>query len=195
MAAALSANGSDALDAIEKEFKATQARVKANLDLLPKNPGNTALKDAAVKLLALGEGKSSVFKTRQKQLDTNDYGRVILEETGKLNVSLGVSVQQLVTGVQNETDASTWQARQEISLATTIMLALGGLTLVGSVLFVWSYVGRNILRRIGSLQRSMQLLSDGDLDSEIYRSNQHDEIAAMASSLQVFRQSMIKPGC
>jgi methyl-accepting chemotaxis protein len=192
MAAALSANGSDALDAIQKEFQATQARVKANLDLLPKNPGNTALKDAAAKLLALGEGKSSVFKTRQKQLDANDYGQVILEETGKLNVGLGVSVQQLVSGVQTETDASTWQARQEISLATTIMLALGGLTLVGSALFVWSYVGRNILRRIGSLQRSMQLLSDGDLESEIYRSNQHDEIAAMASSLQVFQQSMIK---
>jgi methyl-accepting chemotaxis protein len=192
LAAALSASGSTTLDAIEKEFQATQARVKANLDLLPKNSGNTALKDAAAKLLALGEGKSSVFKTRQKQLDANDYGQVVLEQTGKLNVGLGVSVQQLVSGVQSETDASTWQARQEISLATTIMLVLGALTLLGSVLFVWSYVGRNILRRIGSLQRSMQLLSDGDLESDIYRSSQRDEIAAMASSLQVFRESMIK---
>jgi methyl-accepting chemotaxis protein len=192
LAAALSASGSDTLDAIEKEFQATQARVKANLDLLPKNSGNTALRDAAIKLLGLGEGKSSVFKTRQKQLDANDHGQVILEQTGKLNIALGVSVQQLVSGVQSETDASTWQARQEISLATTIMLVLGGLTLIGSVLFVWSYVGRNILRRIGSLQRSMQLLSDGDLESEIYRSSQRDEIAAMANSLQVFRQSMIK---
>jgi methyl-accepting chemotaxis protein len=192
MAAALSANGSDALDAIDKEFQATQARVKANLDLLAKNPGNTALKDAAAKLLALGEGKSSVFKTRQKQLDADDYGQLILDETGKLNVGLGVSVQQLVSGVQIETDASAWQARREISLATTIMLVLGALTLVGSVLFVWSYVGRNILRRISSLQRSMQLLSDGDLESEIYRSSQRDEIAAMASSLRIFRDSMIK---
>src|SRR5258708_8291149 len=72
------------------------------------------------------------------------------------------------------------------------MLALGGLTLIGSALFVWLYVGRNILRRIGNLQRSMQLLSDGDLDTEIQRSAQRDEIAAMANSLQVFRESMIK---
>ena len=35
MIAALSANGSDTLEAIEKEFKAAQARVKSNLDLLP----------------------------------------------------------------------------------------------------------------------------------------------------------------
>jgi methyl-accepting chemotaxis protein len=191
MNAALSANSSDTLEAIEKEFKATQARVKSNLELLP-NSGAAALKDAALKLLALGEGKTGVFKIRQKELDANDYGELILEETGKLNVGLGISVQQLVDGVQTETNASTWQARREISFATIIMLALGGLTLIGSVLFVWLYVGRNILRRIGNLQRSMQLLSDGDLESEIYCSSQRDEIAAMAGSLQVFRESMIQ---
>ena len=38
----------------------------------------------------------------------------------------------------------------------------------------------------------MQLLSDGDLESEIYRSSQRDEIAAMANSLQIFRESMIE---
>jgi methyl-accepting chemotaxis protein len=192
MIAALSAKSSDTLEAIEKEFKDTQQRVKSTLDLLPANPGNKAVGNTALKLLALGEGKTSVFKIRQKELDANDYGETILEETGKLNVGLGISVQQLVDGVQKETNASAWQTRQEISLATTVMLALGGLTLIGSVLFVWLYVGRNILRRIGNLQRSMQLLSDGDLQSEIYRSSQHDEIAAMASTLQIFRESMIE---
>jgi methyl-accepting chemotaxis protein len=192
MIAALSAGGSGTLDAIEKEFKATTARVKSSLDSLPKNSGTIALKDAALKLLALGEGKTGVFKLRQQELDANDYGQLVLEETRKLNVGLDISVQQLVDGVQSETNTSTWQARNEISLATTVMLALGGLTLVGSALFVWLYVGRNILRRIGRLQRSMQLLSDGDLESEIYRSSQHDEIAAMANSLQIFRESMIE---
>jgi methyl-accepting chemotaxis protein len=38
----------------------------------------------------------------------------------------------------------------------------------------------------------MQLLSDGDLESEIYRSNQNDEIAAMADTLHVFRENMIR---
>jgi methyl-accepting chemotaxis protein len=190
--AGLSANGSETLDAIENEFKASKERVKSNLDLLPKNAGTKALSDAAMKLLAFGEGKTGVFKVRQKELDANDYGQIVLDETRKLNVGLGISVQQLVDGVQHETDASTWQARKDISLATTVMLALGGLTFVASVLFVWLYVGGNILRRIRSLQRSMQLLSDGDLESEIYQSHQHDEIASMANSLQVFRESMIE---
>src|SRR4051812_3401833 len=192
MTAALSANNSDALEAIEKEFKETQARVKSNLEQLPKNGGTKMLSDAALKLLALGEGKTRVFKIRQQELDADDYGQTILEETRKLNVGLGISVQQLVDGVQKETDASTSQARAEISLATKTMLGLGAATLVGSILFVWLYVGGNILRRIRSLQRSMQLLSDGDLESEIYQSSQRDEIAAMANSLHVFRESMIE---
>ena len=193
MMAALSANNSDTLEAIEKEFKASRGRVKSNLEDLPDYPAIVAMKTEVDRLLPFGEGKTGVFKIRQKELDAIDYGQTILDEARKLNVGLGISVQQLVEGVQKETDGSTFQARKEISLATTSMLALGGLMLVGSALFVWLYVGRNILRRIKALQQSMQLLSNGDLDSEIYRSQHHgDEIAAMADTLKVFRESMIR---
>ena len=192
MMAALSANSSDTLEAIEQSFKETRAQVKSSLDLLPNGSGTAALKKAAANLLAIGEGKDRIFKVRQNELDAADYGQAILEETRKLNVGLGTSVQQLVDGVRTETDASTWQARKEIALSTTAMMVLAAATLIGSVLFVWLYVGRNILRRIRDLQRSMQLLSDGDLETEIHRSGQRDEIAAMASSLEIFRESMIE---
>ncbi|TGN78405.1 HAMP domain-containing protein [Bradyrhizobium yuanmingense] len=193
MSAALSANTSDKLDDIQKEFKTAQGRLRSNLDLLPDNQGNKMLRETAEKLLALGTGKTGVFNLREKELDSIDYGQTILDETRKLNVGLGISVQQLVDGVQKETNASTLQARQEISLATSVMLGLGALMLVGSALFVWLYVGRNILRRIGALHQSMQLLANGDLETDIYRSKNHnDEISVMANTLQVFRESMIE---
>ena len=125
MMAALSANSSDTLEAIEKEFKTTRDRVKSNLEDLPNIPSMDAVRDAVQKLFAFGEGKTGVFKIRQKELDSIDYGQTILDETRKLNVGLGISVQALVDGVQKETNASTFQARQEISLATTAMLAPG----------------------------------------------------------------------
>ena len=192
LAAALSANSSNTLEEIEKEYKAAQAQVTSALEMLPRDATSEALRSATLKLMALGEGKTRVFKTRQKELDASDYGQIVLDETRKLEVGLGTSVQQLVDGVKTETDASTSEARREISLATTVMLALGALTLIGSALFVWIYVGRNILRRIGNLQRSMQLLSSGDLESDIYRSRQRDEVAEMANSLHVFRKSMLE---
>ncbi|HWL20850.1 MAG TPA: methyl-accepting chemotaxis protein, partial [Bradyrhizobium sp.] len=159
LASALSANTSETLEALEKDFKASQGRVRSNLDQLPENASLGRLRDAALKLLAFGDGKTRVFKLRQKELDANDYGQTVLEETRKLNVGLDISVQQLVEGVQRETNDATWIARQQISFATMIMLALGAATLVGSALFVWRYVGANILYRIGALQRSMRLLS------------------------------------
>jgi methyl-accepting chemotaxis protein len=190
--AGLAAGNSDKLDDVEKEYKQAAGRVRSNLDLLPTNQGTKALRDVAEKLLAFGTGKTGVFRLRQKELDADDYGQTVLEETRKLNVGLDISVQQLVAGVQKETAGATFGARQEISFATMIMLAMGAGTLVGSALFVWLYVGGNILRRIGSLQRSMQLLSDGDLESEIYQSHEDDEIASMANALQVFREGMIE---
>ncbi|MGX1067058.1 methyl-accepting chemotaxis protein [Bradyrhizobium diazoefficiens] len=192
MSAALSANTSDKLDDIQKEFKTAQGRLRSNLDLLSDNEGNKMLRATAEKLLALGTGKTGVFNLREKELDSIDYGQTILDETRKLNVGLGISVQQLVDGVQKETNASTFQARQEISLATSVMLALGALMLVGSALFVWLYVGRNILRRITGLQRAMQSLSAGDLDTEIARAKHNDEIGTMTDTLTVFRDSMVE---
>ena len=191
MASALSAPSSDALETIEKEFKETVERLKTNLEMLPKGAGGKTMSDASAKLQALGQGKERIFKIRQKELDSDDYGQTILEETRKLNVGLGISVQQLVDGVRKETDAATAQAQQEISWATLVMLAAGATTLVGSALFVWLYVGRSILRRMRALQSSMKILSSGDLESEIYRSGQRDEIAEMSEALQVFRESMI----
>src|SRR5216684_4151844 len=96
MMAALSATNGDALEQVEKAFKAAYPNIKSNLDSLTKNNDTAALKDAALKLLAFGDGKTSVFKTRQKELDADDYGQLILDETRKLNVGLGISVKQLV---------------------------------------------------------------------------------------------------
>ena len=192
MAASLSASKSEAIDAQQDAFKRTLANIKPNLELFADDKSTEALRNAVTKLIAFGEGKSSVFKIRAKELDALDYGALILEETRKLNRGLDVSVKQLVEGVQKATETTTRDAQTTISLATIVMLALGGLTLIGSALFVWLYVGRNILRRIGNLQHAMQRLSNGDLESAIVRSRQNDEIAGMVKTLEVFRDSMIR---
>jgi methyl-accepting chemotaxis protein len=190
--AALSAGTGDALSPIEENFKTARERVQGNLIALDGAISSIPdLRKAAEQLLALGDGKNGAFKIRQKEIDTLEYGELILDETRKLNVGLGMSVKQLVDKVRSETDAATTQAQTTITLATQVMLGLGALTLIGSALFVWLYVGRSILRRLAQLQRAMQRLSSGDLDTEIARSRQQDEIAAMASTLEVFRDSMI----
>ncbi|OQW55124.1 MAG: chemotaxis protein [Proteobacteria bacterium SG_bin9] len=192
MASGLSAPNGAVIDTQQLAYKTTLASVQRGLEVFQKQNFTAELASKVAAVLAFGDGKTSVFKTRQKELDAIDYGALILDETRKLNRGLDVSVKQLVEGVQTATATTTADARSTISIATMVMLALGGLTLIGSALFVWLYVGRNILRRIGNLQHAMQRLSSGDLDSEIARSRQNDEIAAMAKTLEVFRDSMIQ---
>jgi len=192
MMGAMSASNSGDIDTLQESFATTRKHIDARLKSLAEIKSAAPLHSAAIKLLAFGEGKTSVFKLRQKELDAVDYGQLILEETRKLNRGLEISVRQLVADVQTNTNAATTGAKKTISVATVVMLALGALTLVGSALFVWLYVGRNILRRIGNLQSVMQRLADGDLAAEVAPSRQQDEVASMARSLEVFRDGLIR---
>ncbi|UYO49865.1 HAMP domain-containing protein [Rhodopseudomonas palustris] len=190
--AALSASSADDLEPVEASFKEARQVVNTNLEGLPQNQTTADIKAAAQKLMALGDGKTGAFKLRQLELDARDYRDLLLDETRKLNVGLGISVKQLVDNVRNETTVGTSDAQAQITLATRVMIALGAATLIGSALFVWLYVGRSILRRIGGLQKSMQSLSAGDLGTAIERGSRRDEIAVMAESLEVFRDNMIR---
>lgn len=190
--AAASATSADKLSDMEHIFSVTHDSIESSLKSLGRNGDGDQMKEGVTRMMAFGDRKTGVFRLRQKELDSADYGRLILDETGKLNRGLEMSIKRLVDDVQVETEASSARAHSTISLATLTMLALGGLTLVGSALFVWLYVGRNILARIARLQHVMQRLSDGDLGVEIARSKQQDEIAVMARSLEVFRESMIR---
>jgi methyl-accepting chemotaxis protein len=190
--AAISASTAVSLDSVQKRFGAVQARLKSSLGAMDESGAGSKIKQAALKLMALGVGKAGIFEIRQKELDANDFGQLVLDETRKFNIGLAVSVKKLVEDVQAETDAASLRAHQKILFATALMMGLGALTIAGSVLFVWLYVGRNVLRRIGGIQHAMQRLSDGDLEAEIEYASAADEVGIMARSLNVFRDSMIR---
>ncbi|MBX9821198.1 methyl-accepting chemotaxis protein [Afipia birgiae] len=190
ISAAASAANAETLSDQEYAFSVTQDSIDISLKALGRV--GDKMKEAVAKMMAFGDKKTGVFKLRQKELDSADYGRLILEETGKLNRGLEMSIKRLVDDVQVATDTAATKARSTITLGTMTMLALGALTLIGSALFVWLYVGRNILGRIRNLQDVMRRLSEGDLNAEVKRSRQQDEIAVMAGSLEVFRESMIR---
>ncbi len=150
------------------------------------------IKDRVGKLVAFGAGKTSIYSLRAKEIDDAEFADLSLEEARKLSIGLDSGVKQLVETVQASTEAATQNAHNLTSFAIMVMIAMGAAAFIGSLLFVWLYVGRNILRRIGNLQSVMQRLAQGDLEAEVMASKTRDEVAEMAKSLEVFRESMLQ---
>jgi methyl-accepting chemotaxis protein len=191
LSAAPAASKTETIDAYKDTFKKSKKLMQDGVDSLASMPEGAALKAAFAKFVAFGEGKNSVFELRAKEIDSAEFSQLTLDETRKLSSGMDVGVKSLVENVQTSTIAATNRAHSLIQFSTLVMVAMGVGTLVGSFLFVWLYVGRNILRRIANLQAVMKRLAEGDLEAEVMASRAQDEVADMGRSLEVFRESMI----
>jgi methyl-accepting chemotaxis protein len=180
------------IDDAEKTFKATNKRIVENVSIVAELFSGPLIKDGAGKLVALGEGRDGIFDLRRKELQVVDAGQSILDDTHRFNSFLAMGVKDLVKSVQTSTADASTRAMTLTSFAILVMIAMGSAAFIGSLLFVWLYVGRNILRRIGNLQGVMQRLAQGDLAAEVMASKTRDEVAEMAASLEVFRESMVQ---
>ena len=72
------------------------------------------------------------------------------------------------------------------------MLAIAAVSVIGAVLFVWFYIGRNLVARLVGLEKTMTRLAAGDLSAEIKASRSGDEIDQMANALAVFREGIVQ---
>jgi methyl-accepting chemotaxis protein len=192
LSAAAAATRGKAIDEAEKTYKATRKRMTENVEVVRELFSAPLIKETSSKLLALGEGRDSIIELRRKELQIVDAGQSILDDTHRFNSFLAMGVKDLVASVQTTTALTSEKALSLTSFAILVMIGMGAAAFVGSLLFVWLYVGRNILRRIGNLQTVMQRLAQGDLAAEVTASRTRDEIAEMAASLEVFRESMIQ---
>jgi signal transduction histidine kinase len=143
------------------------------------------------KLKVLADGPNSIPQLRQHELALiADTGR-LLAENDTLSTELTAAAQRLVEQTKREVQGATLSALriQRLSTATiSVLLALG---FVGSVLIVWLYVGRNIVRRLNLLSGAMFAISGGNREAAVPVAGA-DEIAAMGRAVEVFRQNAIE---
>ena len=188
---ATTADSTQELEKYKAGFAASRKRLDAAIAELGDQNSVSSIKSAVAAVRAFGDG-TSLFVLRGGELLRVQLDQLRLDQARQVFPQVQNGVRGLLKSVQDETLASTDQAHHLISFATLLMIGLGAATLIGSVLFVWLYVGRNILRRIANLQVVMTRLAEGDLKAEVVASRAQDEIAVMARSLEVFRESMIQ---
>jgi len=192
----------DAVVALRQSFTAPDtdslARLRRNYDdytrriamLVEANgSGDPNLREVARRVVAMGSGPDNAFELRAQVLGLEARLAAANEEGRDLVARTGAAVGHVVAVAETAAAANEMRAEESLSAGrrTLILIALG--TFFGPLLFVWLYLGRNIVVRLAGLAETMHRIVQGDTNATVARSGD-DEIADMAAELVVFQKAL-----
>lgn len=164
-------------------------RINQDIQAVDNVPGIQGLKQTIVNLVFLTRGDNNMFRIRSQERVILNSGQLLLtqmrEELDSLNELIAVQTEKTEEAAQSSAD----NAKATIKKGRIWMLLMAAASLLFSILSVWLYVGRNMVARITSLDRSMRSISNGNLDEQVQVKGD-DEISAMARSLISFRDQL-----
>jgi HAMP domain-containing protein len=93
----------------------------------------------------------------------------------------------------SKTKIATDRSDEAIDFGSFVMLMIAGVSVAGAALFVWFYIGRNLVARLVGLEKTMtRLATGGDLSADVGARRGGDEIGQMADAFSVFREGIVK---
>jgi signal transduction histidine kinase/DNA-binding response OmpR family regulator/HAMP domain-containing protein len=147
--------------------------------------------DQLGRVRALAFGSDAILAVRGQELDLIGNAQKLIAENTDLSVRLTAAVDQLVAEAETDVRSSAKGALSVQQLSARILLALVVLSLLTSILIVWLYVGRNIVRRLTALNDGMLAIASGSLHAPVAAQGA-DEIAAMGRAVEVFRRNTLE---
>jgi methyl-accepting chemotaxis protein len=177
---------------LRKMFHDVAAHAGEKLDVAEALQPIPGLRETIQQLIGQGEGERNAFLIRSKELAAQDEGRRLLAEIRGVAADLTAEVARQGEAVRAAATAATDDSHAAISFGTIVMLAIAAASVLGAVLIVWLYIGRNLLARLVGLQKVMRDLANGDLEVEVAGHDRGDEIGQMAQALLVFKDNAQK---
>ena len=167
------------------EFQLTTAE-----NTLPSLPDQLAAKlaDALAQMRAAASGAGGLVELRLQELEVLTLSHQLLTQNRALAMQLSSVVEELVGEQKDATAADVATNAATLDRSRLTLIAVSLLSVVASVLVVWLYVGRNVVRRLLALKESMGRIASGDLSAPV-EAKGGDEIAEMAAALAVFRDN------
>lgn len=176
------APNAESVAALEKNFTAMTARIEEKLDIVETLQPTKDLRKTAEAWLKL-TSTDTIFDTRRGEIAAGQLGERLLDETRRLTDELAGEVAGQVDAVTGNAKNATDRSDEAINFGTFIMLMIAGVSVVGAALFVWFYIGGNLVARLVGLEKTMTRLASGDLSAEVGTRRGGDEIGQMAEAL------------
>jgi signal transduction histidine kinase len=142
-----------------------------------------------VRMLAIGP--DAILAVRSQELDLIGSAERLITENADLSVRLTTAVDRLVWEAETEVDSSAKGALSVQRLSARILLLFAILSLISSILIVWLYVGRNLIRRLMRLSGGMLAIAGGRHHTPIDISGS-DEIAEMGRVVEILRKNTLE---
>jgi nitrogen fixation/metabolism regulation signal transduction histidine kinase len=138
------------------------------------------------------EGPTNLFSGLEGQFSMTQQAREVLVDNSVLSSELTATVDQLVAISKTNITDSFVEATSVQRMSTQALMVVVALSLIGSVLIVWLYVGRNLVARLTELSVCMESVAGGDLKVELPDSKSDDEIGRMTKALTIFRDTAVE---
>jgi len=191
MGSALIASEAGFVEPLRENFESTEDRIQISLSTIAESRMLPGLESVVMSLLARGSGNQGVFQVAIDRLDIIERQDRLLAENQSLAAGLLSEVNAIVQNAQAEADQAARNSAQTIDNARVILAVISAIGIIGAGLISWLLIGRVLLRRIAGLSGRMRALARGDLEEEVEVSGR-DEIAEMASALEVFRRHALE---
>ncbi|HEY7247193.1 MAG TPA: ATP-binding protein [Xanthobacteraceae bacterium] len=139
----------------------------------------------------LAVGPNAILAVRSQELDLVGKAEKLIAENAGLSVRLTTAVDRLVSEAEGEVSSSARGALSLQRVGARVLLAFAALSLFSSILIVWLYVSRNLIRRLVQLSTGMAAIAAGTRQEPIAISGS-DEVAQMGRVVEVFRKNTLE---
>ncbi|MCW2240304.1 methyl-accepting chemotaxis protein [Azospirillum canadense] len=177
----------DRLNVIEARLAQSMAVIDSVLPQLPEKL-TEALTPAVKAIAGIASGDTSAVETRRRILDLRERSRALVESNHALSARMTSSIGELVQAQERGIAATTSDTAQMLDTSRLTQIAVCLVSIIASILVVWLYVGRNLMRRLMALKSDMRRIASGDLAAEVTLDGR-DEISEMGAALRVFRDT------
>ncbi|MDE0268289.1 MAG: HAMP domain-containing sensor histidine kinase [Acidimicrobiaceae bacterium] len=133
----------------------------------------------------------NLFVKTEERLRILEFQQEALASNTLAALALVQAVADYTAQVERVAESATRLSTDTINFAKTVLTSISILGVIAAFLVSYLYVGRVILRRIAKLSHRMRELVYGDLETEVEVVGR-DELADMASALEVFRQHALE---
>ena len=188
---AFSISSAPLIEPLRERFESASGSLDRNLSALEDTPIGNEITPLVSRLRALGTGENTGFDLLERQLQIKHHQQDLLALNRGVTVELVEEVDALVGASRTRAEDATLASTQAILTGRTLLLAISAISVIGALLIAWLFVGRLLLRRLQMLSNWMQQMADGDLEARVEMSGR-DEVADMATALEVFRRSSIE---